>query len=86
MKTTTNKYLLLTFFSIFLFGGHNAPSAQAAESITVPVRATLLQCGKKAEIKQSCARDSRCCVFLQPHERPAQIAKTNANKMAAFKK
>ena len=41
-----------------------SPLQVMAAEISVPVTVTIVQCGSKENIEQSCQQDKRCCVFI----------------------
>lgn len=52
-------FLALALFSI---------PAHAAEinSVVLPVRATIIQCGPRAKLVEACMKDERCCGLIEP--------------------
>lgn len=50
--------LLTTFLCIPISGAF-------ASGSDLPIRVTLIQCGPREDIKKSCRRNEKCCVFLE---------------------
>jgi len=75
----------LAFLCSLIFGVLFIPHQDvlATETLTMPVQATLLQCGKKADIKKSCQNDSRCCVFLDGSLRDVQVASVDGQSQSS---
>lgn len=40
------------------------PLPVLSAEISIPVTVTIVQCGSKENIEQSCQQDKRCCVFI----------------------
>ena len=53
-----------------------ATHAHAEEGLSLPISSTLLQCGKRKNLKKTCEEDQRCCVFLG-EDTVAQIESKN---------
>lgn len=51
--------LLLIILCLTLFG-----TIVLGAGAILPAKATLLNCGARAELEKSCRKDERCCVFL----------------------
>jgi hypothetical protein len=54
--------LLVTGLALSVLLGAVAPVR--ADSIGMPIRAEIIQCGARDELRLSCERDDRCCVFM----------------------
>ena len=72
-------YIFLGFLTLFAFTG-TGQIASAAEAISLPIRATIVQCGPRAQLAQSCRADVRCCALLK--DRGQNIHLTSADDIS----
>lgn len=51
-------------------------SAALAAKALLPIRAGIVQCGTRAELSESCRRDTRCCALMEKSGSPSDAIET----------
>ena len=64
MRGIAMKKAVFLMVLVTMWLGGRPLHAYAESAISLPIRTTLLQCGKRAELETACRNDQRCCTFL----------------------